>query len=77
MIENTTAIILHMKAALWSLGIPVFVIKEIRHKTVTATVKSAVGSGKKFAYPNGSKLKYEKVLVILSFGPGAKISTAL
>lgn len=43
---------------------------------VTTTVKRAVKRGKKFAYPNGVKLKYENVCFILSSGPEAKINTA-
>jgi len=43
---------------------------------VTTTVKRAVKRGKKFAYPNGVKLKYENVCLILSSGPEAKIKTA-
>ena len=39
-------------------------------------VRTAVTNGAKLAYPNGSRLKYENVSLILSVGDGAKIHTA-
>ena len=48
----------------------------IKASNKIAMVRIAVMNGAKFAYPNGNKLKYENVSLILSVGDVAKIHTA-